>query len=366
MYLKVGRQAEAIALLEHARDAQVAGLGADHIDTLATLNKLASAYLDVGRQAEAIVLLERARDACIARFGNDHPSTLATLAVLAQAYLKNRRLPEAIALFERVRDTQVARLGPDHVETLAMLNNLGAAYWQSKRFDKSVPVFEALLKQTAATLGRRHPRTQMAVANLGVNYKDAGRPKEAIPLLEEAHQAAKRFPTLGFVGPKLIDAYIQAGENAKLADLFQEQLTDARKTLPKDSPQLAGLLAQIGTSLVQQKKWTDAEPLLRECLALREKTQPDNWSTFNTKSLLGGVLLGQKKYTDAEPLLLSGYEGLKQREKTIPPQGQIRLPDALERLIQFYQVTNKPDEVAKWSKELDARSAAAKQPEKKP
>ena len=80
-------------------------------------------------------------------------------------------------------------------------------------------------------------------------------------------------------------------------------MAEARKALPKDSPQLAGLLAQIGLSLLQQKKWTEAEPLLRECLAIREKTQPDVWSTFNTKSLLGGALLGQKKYADAEPLL---------------------------------------------------------------
>ena len=35
----------------------------------------------------------------------------------------------------------------------------------------------------------------------------------------------------------------------------------------------------------------EAEPLLRECLAIRERTQADAWTTFNTKSLLGGALL---------------------------------------------------------------------------
>ena len=107
----------------------------------------------------------------------------------------------------------------------------------------------------------------------------------------------------------MLDAYAKAGENAKLADLLQEQLPEARKALPKDSPQLAGMLAQIGLSLLQQKKWTEAEPLLRECLAIREKTQPDVWTTFNTQSLLGGALLGQKKYADAEPLLRRATRG---------------------------------------------------------
>jgi tetratricopeptide (TPR) repeat protein len=206
----------------------------------------------------------------------------------------------------------------------------------------------------------------MTVANLGVNYEDAGRLKEAIPLLEEAHQAAKSVPTLRWVASVLIDAYTKAGENAKLADLLQEQLREARRTLPKDSPQLAGLLAQIGMSLLQQKKWTEAEPLLRECLAIREKTQPDVWSTFNTKSLLGGSLLGQKKYADAEPLLIAGYEGMKQRGTTIPPQAKVRLTEALERLVQLYEAINKPDEAAKWRKERDGSRAAEKPPEKKP
>jgi Tetratricopeptide repeat len=83
----------------------------------------------------------------------------------------------------------------------------------------------------------------------------------------------------------------------------------------KDSPEQSGLLARIGLSLLNQKKLTDAEPLLRECLAIREKTQADDWRTFNAKSLLGQALLGQKKYAEAEPVLLAGYEGMKSREK---------------------------------------------------
>jgi hypothetical protein len=90
--------------------------------------------------------------------------------------------------------------------------------------------------------------------------------------------------------------------------------------------------------------------VLRECLVIREKTQPEVWTTFNTQSLLGGALLGQKKYADAEPLLLKGHEGMKQRQKTIPP-GSIRTPEALDRLIELYTATNKPEEVKKWRAE---------------
>jgi eukaryotic-like serine/threonine-protein kinase len=206
----------------------------------------------------------------------------------------------------------------------------------------------------------------VTVAHLGVNYKDAGRLKEAIPLLEEAHRGAKKYPRLGWVGGQLLDAYAKAGENAKFATLLQEHLPEARKTLPKDSPQLAGLLAQISMGLLQQKKWVEAEPLIRECLAIRAKKEPDDWRTFNTKSMLGGALLGQKKYADAEPLLLAGYEGMKKQEAKIPAQGKIRIPEAIGRLVQLYEATDKKDDAAKWRKELESIKAAQKKTEKQP
>jgi len=81
--------------------------------------------------------------------------------------------------------------------------------------------------------------------------------------------------------------------------------------------------------------------------------------------MLGAALLGQKKYADAETLLLKSYGGLKQREKTIPPQGAIRLPEALDRLIELSTATKKPDEAKKYQ-ELRAKYTAPKEVAPKP
>ena len=67
-----------------------------------------------------------------------------------------------------------------------------------------------------------------------------------------------------------------------------------------------------------QRKYAAAEPLLRECLAIRAANQPDAWLTFRARSQLGGSLLGQKKYAEAEPLVLTGYEGMQAQEAWIP------------------------------------------------
>jgi hypothetical protein len=59
-------------------------------------------------------------------------------------------------------------------------------------------------------------------------------------------------------------------------------------------------------------------------------TRSDIYS-LSDKSLLGGSLLSQKKYTEAEPLLLAGYEGMKQREQKMYAQDKFLLTEALER-----------------------------------
>ena len=153
---------------------------------------------------------------------------------------------------------------------------------------------------------------------LALTYKAAGKLDLALPLFEKCYGAAKKYPELRLEGTFLLDAYLQAEKPEQAAALVKKLLADAPCQWPKESPELAGEFARIALLLLQAKAFTEAEPLLRESLAIREKTQPDEWTTFATKSMLGGAFLGQKKYTEAEPLLLAGYEGMKQREATIP------------------------------------------------
>jgi len=100
--------------------------------------------------------------------------------------------------------------------------------------------------------------------------------------------------------------------------------------------------------LLKQRKYADAEPLLRDSLKIRQLKQPDNWKTFHNKSLLGGSLLAQGKHADAEPLLLAGYEGLHDREPKISVTNRFRLKEAQERLVQLYDAWGKPEKAAEW------------------
>ena len=103
---------------------------------------------------------------------------------------------------------------------------------------------------------------------------------------------------------------------------------------------------------MKQSRWSEAEPILRECLAIRDKVIPDLWQRFNTMSQLGGALLGQGRYAQAEPLIVGGYEGLKAREAKIPAPSRPRLREAAERVARLYDAWGRPDEAAAWKLKL--------------
>lgn len=343
----------ALPLFEQILKQTKATLGPAHSDTITYQNNAATAYGVAGKHELAIQLFEEALKNAKSIRGYDDSLTLNIMNNLAGAYIKNEELNRGIILYEETLKLRKARLGLTHPDTLHSMNNLASVYWEKGQLDKSIPLMQEVLQSKINFLGREHPSTLLTIANLGVNLKDAGRYREGLPLLEETYRTRQKYPTFnGFCKP-LFECYISMKLAEPAKALVNDVVTYARNQLPDQSTELSNAFSQIGLSLLQVNAWIQAEPILRECLLIRENKQPEAWTTFYTRSMLGGALLGQKKYADAEPLLLKGYEGMNAREKTIPPQGSTRLAEALDRLIQLYTETNKPDEVKKWQSVKD-------------
>jgi tetratricopeptide (TPR) repeat protein len=356
-YLSAGKVSLALPLLEETLKLSKAKVGPDHPDTLSTMSNLAEGYGAAGKPDLALPLFQELLKLRQAKLGLDHPDTLNSMNGLASCYGAVGKLALALPLFEETLKMRKANLGPDHPQTLSSMNSLAVSYWRLKRLDRSVPLFEEALKLSKAKVGSDHPDTLRTLANLGVNYRDAARLPEAIPLLEEAYAKGRRHASLQWVGTALLDAYVLAGKKAEASTLIAERLKEARTKLPPESPQLAGVLAFDGLLLLKLQAHAEAEKLLRECLAIREKKEPDAWTTFNTQSMLGGALLLQKKYAEAEPLLLAGLEGMKQREAKIPPQVRdLRLQEAMGRLAGLFEATRKKEETRLKGELTDAKT----------
>jgi tetratricopeptide (TPR) repeat protein len=237
---------------------------------------------------------------------------------LAVVY-ENAGLPDkALALHEQVLQRRKAKLGPEHLDTADSTYYLGALCGRMGQFDRAVPLLVETLRLQKERLGPDHPYTLLTMSNLGGCYRETGRLPEATALLEEALDRARKLPggvpaTATLVLSALAFTYDETGQLAKAEPLHREYLQWMEKQSGPDTAQTAAALAGLGRNLLKRQRSADSEALLQRCLAIRAKKKPDDWTTFNTRSLLGDALMGQKKYAEAEPLLREGYDGMKQK-----------------------------------------------------
>jgi eukaryotic-like serine/threonine-protein kinase len=213
------------------------------------------------------------------------------------------------------------------------------------------------VKLMKAKLGPDHPRTCTAIANLALCYREDGKPDLAVPLFEEAAAGVERLRFQHEQARSILQQFIESCESIgqlSKAELWQRKwMAVVKERSGPDSMSYASELANLGSNLLAQKKWSEAESVLRDCLTIREKTRPDFWLTFNTMSMLGDALLGQNKVTDAQPLLFKSYEELKRRADTIPASARTaRLTEAVQRLVALYEMTDNEEEAERWQREL--------------
>jgi hypothetical protein len=258
-----------------------------------------------------------------------------------------------------IRRRRFGNSHPDSVNSLDLLIDLLRA--QNKQADLETSLREALIlvrNQAADDPARETSNFGVLLHHLADVLRERTVFAEARSLAEEAVAMYRRHPD--WPPNERNHAFVVLGDVLKdlrdlpgLETVLAEQLQALRPQLGSDTPELAAVIAQLTTTLLEEKQFARAEPLARECLAIREVKLPGDWRAFNARSMLGGALLGQEKHAQAEPLLLSGYEGMKEREATIPDMGKLRLKEALQRILQLYEATNRPDKAAEWKHKLE-------------
>ena len=129
------------------------------------------------------------------------------------------------------------KLGPDHRHTLSAQNNLATAYEAAGQVERAIALHERTLSARKAALGPDHPDS----------------------LASRGH---------------LIRLFDVRGESPRSEPLLREALGSAR-TEPGAGPSTRSVaLAALGDNLLKQRRWADAEPVLREGLAIREAVSP--------------------------------------------------------------------------------------------
>jgi serine/threonine protein kinase/tetratricopeptide (TPR) repeat protein len=383
VYQMHGRQDAAEKLFARVHEASRTLLGDDHPLTLGSKNHLAMIYNSSGRTEQAAPLFVQVLAAYRRKLGPDHPETLASMHNLAICRLAAGRDEEGQTLVEQALKGWRAQRGAGHADTLSGMNTLAMCHLARGRYQEAEKLLEQVVP-AAARLRANPPLIRRSKENLArtrllkqlaQRYEEVRRAKgEAdVETLLALRDLAGGFAGLnnavaerlllkvleGFKGRPGDDPLILWTQD-RLAEVYIDgnQLERARPLLADrvkrggghDNLDMAISLYRLACTLMSRRRDAEAEPLLRECLAILASKQPDSWTAFDTKSRLGETLLRQKKYADAEPLLLQGYEGLRQRSAQIPPIHQARLSEALDRLVQFYEARGQKDRAAAWRK----------------
>jgi tetratricopeptide (TPR) repeat protein len=242
------------------------------------------------------------------------------------------------------------------------MNNLANAYYYEGKYAQAEVLQSQAVEMKRRVKGPEHPSTLYSMNNLALVYRLQGKYEQAEALHSQTLEIQRRVlgpehPDTLFSMGNLADAYQQHGKYAQ-AEALQSQVVEMmRRVLGPEHPATLISMNGLADAFQQERKYAQAETVLREAWTTHQKISINTWDRYNCESMLGASLAGQKKYAEAEPLLLSGYEGMLQRESTIPAESHFNLERARQRIIQLYQDWGKPDKAAEWRNKVRANDS---------
>jgi tetratricopeptide (TPR) repeat protein/tRNA A-37 threonylcarbamoyl transferase component Bud32 len=357
VYNGQGKYPQAEALFTNLLDVQRRVLGAEHPDTLLTMSNLAGLYDEQGKYAQAEVLYLKVLEIQRRVLGEEHPGTLLSMSNLAVVYEDQGKYPHAEALTTKLLEVRRRVLGAEHPQTLLSMNNLADLYGDQGKYVQADALFTNVVEIERRVLGEEHPDRLATMNDQAAMYMDQGKYAQAEVLFSKVLDVRRRV--LGQEHPDMLNSmsglaevYLDQGKFEEADALFEKVLEIRRRVLGPENPDTANVLAIWGLVRLRQQKYINAESLLREALNIQEKTGPNTWRRYNSESMLGVSLAGQGKYAEAEPLLISGYQGMVERETTIAAANRKFLEDAGEWIVRLYQGWEKPEKAAEWQLKL--------------
>jgi tetratricopeptide (TPR) repeat protein len=288
-----------------------------------------------------------------------------TLVNLAKVLRREHRPEERRSVMGETLAWADHAFAPDSLAAFEIKNGVAWEYYLAGEYSDALSVGEETLAGQRKSGDTKSAMIAETMDTVACTYEALGQQAEALALFREALQLVtdRRSPTDAITLRhmcRLGEAYVDAGRLADAHGLLEQTLNLRRATPEAEYPDVAVMLAELGRALLRDDNFVDAEPRLREALAIQEKKRPDEWQRCHTQSLLGAALAGQRKYAEAEPLLLDGYQGLTEHEENMSAWDRRFVRQALDRLVQFYTDWAQPDKAVAWKQRLDDLNKAPK------
>ncbi len=359
-YSSLGLYEESFELWQKVWEAAIPDLAPEDPMTVVAMNGLGTAAELTGRLEMAEDLLKTAWNYSCEHLGKTHPETLTALHNLAAFYRTEDRLSEAETLFLQGMALHDEAFDQDDQDHLLFRNSLGMFYLQSGQLEEARAVYRDLIPRLQRILGNGHPTTLAAMNNLAGCCGALGENEEEIQLLEQVVPEIQRI--LGEDHPRAVTilknlgiAYMRQEKNYGLALPVIEKVASYQRQQVGagliESIALAHTLYAMTSCSTHLEKWSTAEQAAREALQVFQSSDPDDYRSYLTASMLGESLCRQERQQDAREYLIRGAEGLIRLRETIPLAARPRAVAALDRLIRYAEDQEDGDAVAAWQAE---------------
>jgi tetratricopeptide (TPR) repeat protein len=347
-YRTTGFHEKGIEHLRRAIDLYASSRGNDDQAALDARHALAEAHWAMGRTDEAESLIKSVIGDKVRVLGLHHAETFKSQIVLGALLLTKGRSTEAVDLYRPVAASAREHLGPEHLYSVWSAVNLAEGLAQLGRYDEAI----ARISDMKATGKLReapfdHPGVRAAFRVFADIYRRAGRPADAMRLYREALDAAEaggrsQHPTTWHCRHELAWDRARAGDLEAAMALF-------RANLPIENRGRHGTMtrAALAQCLWRVSRFDEALLLLQEALELEQTSRGlggGAWWIGKLRADIGQTLLQQKRRDEAEPYLVQGYREMLDHRAEQPPMDEGSLADARRSLIELYTATGRGEE----------------------
>lgn len=331
-------------------------LGKYDLKTIESMFKLAVVLLERDEATEAGMLHQQVVYLRKRLLGENDPSTrlaMAHLAMALRAQGKNKKAEPYIAELIKLRAKEARSPNADaKAQNDYALLLLTCEPAELRDAEAALPFAE----EAAKLSGRR---SADILDTLALAQEMTGRLKEAIKTQKDAIGllSPTDFKDGALYEQTLAKYYKEEGDLDALEGWYRDSLARARATMPTGSRGIGTRLVLLGRFLLEQERYSEAEPVLREILDISKKALPKNhWRIFVAESAIGESLTGQGRFEDAERLVVNAYLNMK----ADPRASADEVSASLQRVIALYTAWGKTDEAAKYRAMLPPEKAVAK------
>jgi serine/threonine-protein kinase len=304
--LGLTRYAAADSAARHAYELQVRVLGPEHLGTSETLHKMGAIAIYRGDLAAA----ERYHRAAMrvrerALGGEDSLTAISHLAIGA-TMRKRGDFAGAEAEFRRAWAIFESRLGPDHPDVAEAIVHVAYLLDESRHdYAGAEPLYRRVLDIRRRAFGDGSlmvANTMNDLADLssrrGEHVQAVALARQGFAIIERSFESSHPNVTTGmaFVAYTLQ----KAGQLAEAESLLRRSVDLERRARGNNHARLAGLEWGLARLLIDERKYREAETLVRDVIRIREQIAVDHPTTAVSYGLLGVVLTRTKRYRAAD------------------------------------------------------------------